>query len=101
VFQPTSPTSTAAPNPEDLTVQVLNGNGVSGAAGVVADELKTLGYSVSQVGDAEEFTYAQTVIVAPTPAVGELIAAGLGYGVFETGLPPDGIDAVVIVGASR
>ena len=98
VFQPIPPTTTSPPSPEDLTLQVLNGNGVSGAASLVADELKTLGFSVSQVGDAEEFIYEETIIVAPTLVVAELIATGLGYGKVETGLPPDGIDAVVIVG---
>jgi len=45
-----------------LTVAVQNGTGVAGAAKKAADMLTTLGYTVSSTGNADAFTYEETVI---------------------------------------
>lgn len=97
----TVPTTLASLAPADLAVQVLNGNGVPGAAGVVADELAALGFIVEEVTDADSFTYDLTVIIAAEDAAGALIHDSLGYGTLEAGSPPEGFDAVVIVGADQ
>lgn len=94
------PSTTMAPlTPADLTVQVLNGNGEAGAAGSTATLLEGLGFTVGEVGDAPSFDYATTVIISAEPAAGALIFDELGYGAVEAGIPPEGFDAVVIVGA--
>lgn len=66
-----TPTKRPAGNPvdpatgldrSDLTVNVLNGSGVAGAARKVADELEALGYTIGTVGNADNSDYAETVI---------------------------------------
>ncbi|HJZ05953.1 hypothetical protein A2634_01400 [Candidatus Amesbacteria bacterium RIFCSPHIGHO2_01_FULL_48_32] len=60
---------TAAPSPtmatvarEDLKVQVLNGSGVRGAAGVAGGYLESLGYSIADVGNAPDSDFEETVV---------------------------------------
>jgi LCP family protein required for cell wall assembly len=48
--------------PNQVTVRVLNGNGVGGEAGKVASALSGVGYNVAGVGDAESFRYQRSVI---------------------------------------
>jgi hypothetical protein len=53
-----TPTPTAVPfNRGDLTVTVLNGSGVSGAAQGTSTKLRNLGYTVKTVGNATRFDY--------------------------------------------
>lgn len=61
----------------DVQVTVLNGAGVSGLAGQTADSLRTLGYQVAGVGDAEPRD--TTVILYPPggKAGAELLAGDL------------------------
>ncbi|MDY7103466.1 MAG: LCP family protein [Actinomycetota bacterium] len=55
----------------DVTVSVLNGTGLPGQAGEVADALESLGYDIGEVGDAESDTFARTTIrYAPGQAAG-------------------------------
>jgi hypothetical protein len=52
-----APTPTPAPTQltrEEITLEILNGSGVSGAAGEAATTFEDLGYEVSKVGNAEE-----------------------------------------------
>lgn len=51
-----SPTSTTV-NPAKLTVSVLNGSGIAGAADKMATSLKSAGYSNVTTGNANVFTY--------------------------------------------
>lgn len=87
-------------DPSALNVRVLNGNGVSGSAGAMAERLKADGFSISSVGDAEQKDFAfTTILVRPdTRAYGELIAGELGFGVVEIGSIDPALGAVVIVG---
>lgn len=70
VAQPT-PTPTVTPIPTlapalsraDLTIQVLNGSGVVGAAGKMRELLEEKGYSVANVGNTDEYTYEETQIL--------------------------------------
>ena len=87
-------------DPSELSVRVLNGNGVSGSAGAMADKLETMGYSVLGVGDAERKNFASTtVLVRPdTQAFGEMIVDQLGFGVVQVGSIDPSIGALVITG---
>ncbi len=49
--------------PEEVTVDVLNGCGVTGAAGRFADLLRDAGYQVTGVRDAASFAYVQSQII--------------------------------------
>jgi len=64
----TTPAATSTPSPtpsierSDLTVQVLNGSGVSGAAGVAKDYLEGLGYEDVETGNASLYDYEETEV---------------------------------------
>lgn len=55
------PSPTPEPTPDldraDLSIRVLNGSGVAGAAGDIADILRELGYTVSGTGNADNYDY--------------------------------------------
>jgi LCP family protein required for cell wall assembly len=85
---------------QPLRVQVLNGNGVSGAAGKMSETLTSSGFVVESIGNAETRDYELTTIVVPAGSLdGGVIATELGFGVVEFGDVDNGYDAVVIVGA--
>lgn len=88
-------------DPAGLSVRVLNGNGVSGSAGAMADRLEQDGFEVAGVGDADRKDFAATtILVRPdTVAYGELIAGELGFGVVEVGTIGPDLGAIVIVGS--
>lgn len=48
-----------------LKVAVLNGTGTSGLAGKVAEKLKSQGYNVVEVSNADSFDYENTTILYP------------------------------------
>jgi len=60
-----TPTQTPKPalNKADWSLEVLNGSGITGAAKVVADKLKELGYPVVKTGNADKSNYEQTQIL--------------------------------------
>lgn len=61
-----APTSTPTPLPldrGDLSITVLNGSGVAGAAGDVSEVLKDLGYTVKSTGNASKFDYTGITIL--------------------------------------
>lgn len=49
------------------SVQVLNGCGVDGAAGKVAEFLRGKGFDVKDIGNAPTWNYPFTVVVSRTP----------------------------------
>jgi hypothetical protein len=71
-----APTSTApSVSPGDVTVSVLNGSGVSGAAATTADALSTAGFEADSGGNADP-TDSTTVLHAPgDEAAAALVAA--------------------------
>lgn len=87
-------------DPSDLKVRVLNGNGVPGSAKAMAERLESDGFTVLNVGDADQKSFPMTtILVRPdTISYGELIAGELGYGVVEIGSIGSELGAVVIVG---
>ncbi len=83
-----------------IRVQVLNGNGVSGAAAEMSLKLEDAGFEIVAVGDASTKDYDTTTVVAPEGSlVGEQIVAELGFGVVEFDEVDNDYDAIVIVGA--
>lgn len=49
---------------DDSTVEVLNGCGVAGVAGRVADKLQKAGFQVTKQGNAPEFTYDRCCVIS-------------------------------------
>lgn len=103
----TTPTPTEAElDKGELSVQVLNGSGTSGAASELADVLKEAGYTVSSTGNADRFDYEETVIQLKKSqqGYGSLLRKDLSssYTVaaeVETLAESARYDAIVIVGA--
>jgi LCP family protein required for cell wall assembly len=75
------PGGVAAVTPSEVHVVVQNGSGVRGAATQVAGVLRSRGYVVDAVGDADSFGYATTEIEDSSAAngVGERLRADLGF----------------------
>ncbi len=83
-----------------LTVKVLNGNGVTGAAAEMSDTLRRAGFEVAGIGNAESRDYETTTILVPEGSrAGDRILGQLGFGLVRVGAVDNGYDAVVIVGA--
>lgn len=83
-----------------LRLEVLNGNGVRGAAGEMSRTLEAKGFDVESIGDAASDDYQRTTVVVPEgSSAGDAIIAALGFGVVEVGAVDNGYDASVIVGA--
>lgn len=83
-----------------LSVDVLNANGVAGAASQWASHLDEAGYTVNRVDNAEKRRDTTVVMVEAdrSEAATELVK-DLGFGHVEVGSVPEGVDAVVILGA--
>ncbi|MCL4359869.1 LytR C-terminal domain-containing protein [Patescibacteria group bacterium] len=63
---PAPPTPTPTPAPpvrSDISLQVLNGGGVPGAASKMKSFLEAKGYTVSGVGNTDSYTYDKTAIL--------------------------------------
>ncbi len=83
-----------------LRVQVLNGNGVSGAAAHMSDTLERGGIEVTGIGNADSRDYETTTVLVPDGrGAGRQIVGQLGFGLVRVGEVDNGYDAVVIVGA--
>ncbi|MGH8913171.1 MAG: LCP family protein, partial [Acidimicrobiia bacterium] len=92
--------SAAIVSTEPIRVQVLNGNGVTGAAGEMSTELEEAGFEIAGVGNAESRDYAATTVMVPEGSTaGSSIVSALGFGVVRFGVVDNAYDAVVIVGA--
>jgi len=93
------PLGVAAAGP--VKVQILNGNGIPGAAARWAGELADARFVVVDIGDAESDTFATTVLLAGPDRVASanLVADQLGFGEIRPGTVPEGVDVIVIVGA--
>ena len=68
--QQKTPTASATPSgrplvtpPERISVEVLNGSGVTGEASRVASELTAMGYNVVRVGNADRSDYPTTTVL--------------------------------------
>lgn len=65
-----------------IRVMVLNGNGVAGSAGAIADDLEERGFEIAGIGDAPSFDNATTrILVRPGDEDdAAAVAATLGFG---------------------
>lgn len=83
-----------------IRVMVLNGNGVAGAAGTVADDLENRGYVIAGVGDAPSFENPITrILVRPGDEDdGAAVAATLGFGEVETDDIQGDASVILIIG---
>jgi LCP family protein required for cell wall assembly len=59
----TKPKREAGPPPSEVSIEVLNGNGVAGAADDAAYRLSSRGYEVVNGGNADNFKYFQSTIL--------------------------------------
>jgi len=85
---------------QPLRIQVLNGNGVGGAATQMSQTLEAEGFLIADIGDAEANDYSQTTVIVPQGSSnGQVILNSIGFGVLQVGQVANGFDAVVIVGA--
>ncbi len=85
---------------QPIQVEVLNGNGMAGAAGEMSARLESLGFQVVAIGNADSSSYAETTVIVPQGSGdGETIVDALGFGVVEHGAVDNGYDALVIVGS--
>jgi len=69
------PKGDTGPRPSQVSVEVLNGNGIAGAADQAAVGLGERGYPVTNGGNADNFKYFQTKIVYDPSVVGAQAAA--------------------------
>lgn len=72
---------------EVITVEVLNGNGMLGAATNVAKILESYGYKVVKIGNADRLDYPVTKVMDNTGqnyVVAKKISEILGYGIFSS-----------------
>lgn len=65
----------AAPPPSDVSVEVLNGSGVDGAADEAAVLLGQIGYGTENGGNADKFDYFRTTILYESEVEGSRPAA--------------------------
>ncbi len=94
-------TPTSGVSPASVSVEVLNGAGVTGLAARTADRLKQAGYNVTNVADAPR-AQAQTSIIAGSSAraAAEQVASALGLPSSRvTAGYPSSADVQVILGA--
>jgi hypothetical protein len=105
--EPSPSPTTVSINPGDYKVDVLNGTGVSGAAGDVESSLNTAGFTNTTTGNASEYGFTDTEVAMKSDvpsAVFDAIKKSLpDYSVVEvTSLPTDGnYDVVVTVGTTK
>ena len=96
-------TSTPAIDKTKITISVLNGNGISGSAGIVKNQLVAAGFVVDKVANAYKFNYQNTIIYFKTgkEAEAELIKTTLSDRQCETNnndAVAGNYDIVIVVG---
>lgn len=61
--------------PVTVTLSVLNGSGVVGAAGTAAEKLKAAGFEVTNIGNADRSNYKRTKITSKNPVDPKILEA--------------------------
>lgn len=64
--EPAATTATTTPAPQSFTIEVLNGNGVTGSADKIKETLITAGFEVAKVANAKSFSYQSTYVYYKT-----------------------------------
>ncbi len=101
--KPSTPTSIPRIAPSTVRVRVLNGSGAGGQASEVATALRGADFQVGGTGDADSFTYRQSVIRYGTGQVNKarLLQAYTGGGAQLKEDPTiRGVDLVLVTGQS-
>lgn len=100
VFRGVPSTGMAELQPEEVSVQVLNGTGVQGQGGEAAEGLAGLGFTTTGTGDADTSGGLTTVRFVPGgEAEAQLVARGVaGPVAYERADGLGGADAVLITG---
>ena len=82
----------------DTAVMVLNGNGVPGAAHEAASRVRSRGYSIGEVGNAERTDYTRSVVMYRPGFRGEALRLARDLGIRIVG-PLDGMVVRDLLGA--
>jgi hypothetical protein len=77
---------------------VLNGNGVSGAAHIAADKVRSRGYSIGEVGNAKRTDYMRSVVMYRPGYRGEALRLARDMRIKIVG-PLDGLKVRDLMGA--
>ena len=98
---PYGKTGASIPQPEDVTITVLNGTGTAGLAATVRDELEEAGFDVREIGNADRRDYPKTTI---TYKFGAEPKAGLLNDLFPGAVIKEGsakqdTDLLIVLGA--
>lgn len=80
-------------------IQVLNGNGVAGAAGDMARRLELEGFDVVDLGDAPQRYDTTTILAHQGTTFGNEVRSALGFGEVVASDVDNRYDVVVIVGS--
>jgi hypothetical protein len=91
----------AEPFAERISVEVLNGAGVSGAAARITEALRDAGYDVKTFGNAPSFEYEQTIVIDRSERSGAARSVADALGVDEVRVEPRPalyLDATIILG---
>jgi hypothetical protein len=89
-------------DPADVSVTVRNGAGIEGVAAEAAELLTGAGFTVGEVGNADQFVYEETLVVysGDDRSGADLIASQLDRGrvVQSRGMYSFNTDVLVVVG---
>lgn len=86
---------------ERISVEVLNGAGVPGAAALITEALRDAGYDVKTFGNAPSFEYAETLVIDRSERLGAARSVADALGVDEVRSEPQPalyLDATIILG---
>ena len=82
----------------EITVMILNGNGVSGAAHSAASRVRARGYSIGEIGNAKRTDYMRSVVMYRPGYRGEAVRLARDLRIRIVG-PLDGLRARDLMGA--
>lgn len=96
-----TPAEEPTPLPSSISVTIRNGAGISGVAAEVSGRLNAAGFSISEVGNANQFVYDQTLVVyEDDERLAQMVLDSLGMGrlVPSRGMYAFSTDVLVVVG---
>jgi anionic cell wall polymer biosynthesis LytR-Cps2A-Psr (LCP) family protein len=100
---PYGKTGASIPQPEDVSLVVLNGTTTSGLAAAVRDQLREVGYRVEETGNAPRRDYTRTVILFEPggEAKAQLLQEEFPGARVQESTEPLDADGVVILGSDQ
>lgn len=97
-FRSGRPIETSSPG-DILSIEVLNGNGITGSASKWAKVLTGEGFDVTRVDGSDRQLETTEVVVREASEAATALTEKLGFGRVTVGQVPSRVDAVVILGA--